>query len=263
MILLYCKNDVNAPKKEEPSSTISGSKFEPPDGECLFILGQANNDYMEAYMNKIQKSPPPAGFAYYTSLSSGAVQNDMPKYKSFLDKYPNTMLQLAIWTGERQWGNPGYYLDDIIKGQYNRNIKGLSQSAKSLLRNYSWPGNVRQLKNAIERAILVDTKEWIEAEQFALDSVRYMSKNTPKASQKVEKKQQSYNKIEIPDAGISLERFEKDIILSALNKANGNLSKAARLLKISRGKLRYRLERLNITQNEIYALKKVHAAVAV
>ena len=131
LILLHCKNNVNEPVPAESPPNISGPLFEPPDGKCLFILGQANNDYMQAYMNTIRKSPPPAGFAYYTSLSDGAVQKDLPRYKSFLEKYPSTMLQLAIWTGERKWGNPGYYLDDILKGKYDRNIKALAEGCKS------------------------------------------------------------------------------------------------------------------------------------
>ena len=71
-----------------------------------------------------------------------------------------------------------------------------------------------------------------------------------------------FNRIEIPDQGISLEKFERDIILSAIDKANGNLSKAARLLKISRGKLRYRLERLDIYQDKILEFKKAYAKTA-
>ena len=66
---------------------------------------------------------------------------------------------------------------------------------------------------------------------------------------------QQFTRIPIPDSGIPLESFERDIILSAVEKAEGNLSKAARLLKISRGKLRYRIERLNITQRDVVTLK--------
>jgi two-component system, NtrC family, response regulator AtoC len=140
---------------------------------------------------------------------------------------------------------------------YGRNIRGLAPSAKEKLTNYSWPGNIRQLKNAIERVVLVENVEWLEEDHFTLDSVRYMPKKkivpekitAPKPSP-------NFNKIEIPDEGISLEKFERDIILSALDKANGNLSKAARLLKISRGKLRYRLERAEISPDEILTYKK-------
>jgi hypothetical protein len=128
-ILTFCKNKVSEPDQDNNSS---GPRFEPPDGECLFILGQANNTAMEAYINEVITLPLPAGFAYYTSLSNGAIQNDMPRYKAFLDKYPNTVLQLAIWTGERQWGPPGYYLKEIIQGRYDMNIDALAYSCQQL-----------------------------------------------------------------------------------------------------------------------------------
>jgi hypothetical protein len=128
-MLTFCKNKVNEPDQD---SAAGGPRFEPRDGECLFILGQASIMYMEAYINEVAGLTIPAGFAFYTSLSNGAVQNDMPRYEAFLDNYPNTVLQLAIWTGERQWGHPGYYLEDIIQGRYDMNINALAYSCQQL-----------------------------------------------------------------------------------------------------------------------------------
>lgn len=136
LLLFACQKHATEPGPAAPNDkepvTNSGPKFEPPDGDCLFILGQADEAYMDAYINKVRKNPQPAGFAFYTSLSNGAVQKDMPRFKAFLEKHPNSVLQLAIWTGERQWGDPGYYLDDIVKGRYDLNIYALSQFCKSL-----------------------------------------------------------------------------------------------------------------------------------
>lgn len=146
--------------------------------------------------------------------------------------------------------------------EYNRNIKGLTPAAEELIKNYSWPGNVRQLKNAIERAILIEAKDWIDVQHFSLDVER--SRERQRRPVKIVQPsfpQLDYNRLEIPDGGISLETFERDIILSALEKARGNLSKAARLLQISRGKLRYRLERLGVMQDDIYLFKRGYAQV--
>ena len=126
LIFTACKSDVSKPVIE-----TGGSGLEPADGKCLFIIGQADSEAMEAYISQVRSTPIPAGFAYYTSLSDGAIQGDMPRYKSFMDKYPNTVLQLAIWTGERRWGEPGYYLDDIVEGRYDLNIIALAQACKS------------------------------------------------------------------------------------------------------------------------------------
>jgi hypothetical protein len=121
-----CKNDVAKPPVQAGSNAL-----EPPDGKCLFIIGQSSNDYMEAYIREVRNTPVPAGFAYYTSLSGRAVQDDIPRYKAFMENYPYTLLQLAIWTGERQWGDPGYYLDEIIRGEHDQNILALAALCKS------------------------------------------------------------------------------------------------------------------------------------
>lgn len=147
------------------------------------------------------------------------------------------------------------YFIQHFNNEYDRQVKGLSPSAKELLFNYSWPGNVRQLKNSLERAILVETDDWIESDHFSLDSERSPVKKQEDIQQEVPKSTLNFNRFEIPEEGISLEEIERDIIMSALNKANGNLSKAARLLRINRGKLRYRLEKLDISVQEFESSK--------
>lgn len=129
-VLLYNCGD-NPSDSNEETITSSGPKFEPADNECLFILGQADEIQMNAYVTEISSPKIPAGFAFYTSLSGNAVQNDLPRYKTFMSNYQNSILQLAIWTGERQWGNPGYYLDQIVKGSYDFNISALASACKN------------------------------------------------------------------------------------------------------------------------------------
>jgi transcriptional regulator with PAS, ATPase and Fis domain len=139
--------------------------------------------------------------------------------------------------------------------EYDREVRGLSPSAVDLIRSYRWPGNIRQLKNAIERAVLVEAEEWIEADHILLDSERDRSKPSSRSEPAAPPLVVSDFRIEIPEEGIALEELERNIILSALTKADGNISKAARLLKINRGKLRYRLERLGIDMPETSLLK--------
>ncbi|HQU73417.1 MAG: hypothetical protein KDI06_20435 [Calditrichaeota bacterium] len=127
---LWCGACSKDPTQPPPDPSAAGS-LAPPDGECLFILGQADETQMRAYLNEVRNEPLPAGFAFYTSLSNGAVQGDLPRYKSFCDDYPNTTLQLAIWTGERQWGDPGYYLDEILSGRYDANISALASACRT------------------------------------------------------------------------------------------------------------------------------------
>jgi DNA-binding NtrC family response regulator len=124
----------------------------------------------------------------------------------------------------------------------------LTPSAINLIRKYPWPGNVRQLQNAIARAMLLETEEWIDSKHLKLDQDNG-SLDIQEELHKNNAVQTSDNKttqFKIPTKGIALEELERKIINSALKKARGNMSHAARLLKISRGKLRYRLEKLGM-----------------
>lgn len=89
---------------------------------------------MEDYLREVKSTPLPAGFAFYTSLSSPQPLNDLVRYSQFLNKYPNTTLQLAIWTGLKDFGSPGYYLDEIVNGEHDENIIDLANACKGIRR---------------------------------------------------------------------------------------------------------------------------------
>jgi len=140
------------------------------------------------------------------------------------------------------------YFINYFNNEYGRQIKGINAGAESLIRKYPWPGNVRQLKNAVERAVLVESKDWIEPSDLFLDLSRSYTTHTTTVTGQV---QRDNRRIEIPTEGVSFENLEREIIMSSLKKANGNLSKAARLLQINRGKFRYRMEKLGIKSEDI------------
>lgn len=111
-----------------------------------------------------------------------------------------------------------------------RGVK-FSDRAMSLMKKYDWPGNIRELQNSIERSLILRKGNIIEPDDI----------NLPKAK--------SSNVVEIPDIppeGVSLEEIEKRLILKALEKSGGNRSQAARLLKIPRHVLIYRLEKFGL-----------------
>ncbi len=138
-----------------------------------------------------------------------------------------------------------HFLESCNK-EYGRQIQGIKPNALEIIQNYPWPGNVRQLKNTIERAVLIESDLWIEEDDLKLDfDLSHVAAKTPSASQTTTQKK-DIMQYHFPTQGIALEDLEKGIINSALSKAGGNLSHAARLLKISRGKLRYRLDKLGI-----------------
>lgn len=132
----------------------------------------------------------------------------------------------------RELGNDiillGEYFIKIYNFEFKKNVKGFTPQAKKHLKEHFWPGNVRELSNCLERALIFAEKEYLEPSDLLI--------YTPPPII-------STQQLQIPLEGISLEEVEKKLIISALEKSNGNKSKAARLLGLSRDTLRYRLEK--------------------
>ncbi len=122
----------------------------------------------------------------------------------------------------------------IEKFQKNVNKKNviLTNPAIEKLLSYSWPGNIRELKNVIERAVILSNTNSINAEDLLIDL-------TENANLK--------NLLDLPDSGIELtkllETLKDNLIEKALAKVGGNQVKAAELLNIPRHVIRYYLEK--------------------
>ena len=122
-----------------------------------------------------------------------------------------------------------YFLQKFNR-ESGKNIKGVSPRAMDMLTNYNWPGNVREVENVIERAVILGSKNTLLPESLPL--------HLKKESDKME--------IHIPPEGIALEKVEKSLIREALKMTKGNQSRAAKLLDISRNTLRYRIRKFGI-----------------
>ncbi len=120
--------------------------------------------------------------------------------------------------------------------KFGSGVNEISQDAIDILQGYSWKGNVRELRNVIERAVLL-----MEPNQKILKAhhISFLSRNIQEASNV------DYL-LKIPPMGIKMEIVLKDLILKTLEITKGNQLKAARILGLSRSKLRYRMEQLGI-----------------
>lgn len=123
---------------------------------------------------------------------------------------------------------------------------GIDATTMSILQAFPWPGNVRELENTIERAVLMH-----DGEVLLPSHINFLAKesihNSPDSSCMVNASQvpvASVNpkSISLPDTSFSLVDYEKAILQAALNKFNGNKSKAAEFLGISRFALHRRLQ---------------------
>jgi DNA-binding NtrC family response regulator len=115
----------------------------------------------------------------------------------------------------------------------HRAMRGFQRDAESMLKSYSWPGNVRELENCIERAVVLSRNDWISAADLLLG---------PRSEEKDGGLQAAVNAYF--DAGQGLDTLERGIILEALKRCGGNLSRAARSLGLSRRTLQYRVEKI-------------------
>lgn len=117
--------------------------------------------------------------------------------------------------------------------------KRLSDDANLALSEYNWPGNVRELRQLIERVIFLTSGSIIGAADL----------NIPQSEKSgISLNKDGIIKIDFPEDGIELESIEKEVILQALISSGGNVSEAARKLKIGREALRYRINKHSISK---------------
>lgn len=121
--------------------------------------------------------------------------------------------------------------------ELGRNIKKVSSEAMSILQDYDFPGNVRELENIVERAVALERSDIILPESLPEEVKRLGGGRIQRG-------------VEIPPEGINMENLmeemEKELLLKSLASAKGVKTKAARLLKLSFRSFRYRLAKYGI-----------------
>ena len=120
-----------------------------------------------------------------------------------------------------------HFADRFAK-DFRKPIARIDEAGYRKLMKYSWPGNVRELRNEIERAVLLSKGKSIGADDFALG-----------------RGHQDNSHLALPTEGIDLEKLEADLIHQALERADNNQSRAAKLLRLSRDAFRYRMQKLD------------------
>ncbi|MDN5848740.1 MAG: sigma-54 dependent transcriptional regulator [Nitrococcus sp.] len=127
-------------------------------------------------------------------------------------------------------------LVEEFNAKAGKRVRVIAQAAWLALERYHWPGNVRELRNSIERCVLLAEDESLPHQWLGLPGTPIPSGND--------------STVHLPlDGSLSLEQMEQRIIESALARADGNVTAAARLLKATRETLRYRIQKYHLTSS--------------
>jgi PAS domain S-box-containing protein len=120
--------------------------------------------------------------------------------------------------------------------KFKRNIEGVTEPAAKLLLYHDWPGNVRELRNAIERAMILEESSLITPASLPI-AISRPDGDAPHDLAAA---------AAVPSDGLSLEDNERSLLVRALEKTNGNQTQAARLLRVTRDTLRYKMKKFSL-----------------
>jgi transcriptional regulator with PAS, ATPase and Fis domain len=184
---------------------IGGSKEIPVD---VRIISATNKDLLKAIEEKVFRND-----LYYRLQV-------IPIYLPALRERKEDILILA------------HHFIGIFTKEFNKPIKGISSLAEKLMVEYNWPGNIRELKNVIERAIILGNDENLLLENLPLEIVAKTSPTMlPVATFK------------LPPEGIDIEEVERELIKQSLEITDWNQSKAAKKLNLGIDAFRYRMKK--------------------
>jgi two-component system response regulator AtoC len=124
-----------------------------------------------------------------------------------------------------------HYFVDAYNTEFRKRVRGVSAGAMRRLEAYGWPGNIRELRNAVERAVLLVEGDELTADQFPVA--------TAAGGHLIEG-------VDLPAKGIDLEQLERSLVVQALERSRWNQTRAAALLGLNRDQIRYRIEKFKL-----------------
>ena len=126
---------------------------------------------------------------------------------------------------------------ELYSRRYSRDFNDVAPEALNLLAAYSWPGNIRELKNSIERICIMHNNPLLLPQHLPEEISNHAKTRTKRVHGSADL-----------ESGLeeAVCRFERELILAALESSGNNVLQAANILKIPRGTLRYKMEKLEI-----------------
>jgi transcriptional regulator with GAF, ATPase, and Fis domain len=120
---------------------------------------------------------------------------------------------------------------DVYNTEFKKKIRGVTPAAMEQITRHPWPGNIRELRNAIERAMLLSDGPMLDTTDFSAGGAVPVRLGAG---------------VELPSGGIDLEQLERSLVVQALERTGWNQTKAATLLGLNRDQIRYRVEKFQL-----------------
>jgi transcriptional regulator with GAF, ATPase, and Fis domain len=123
-----------------------------------------------------------------------------------------------------------FYID-AYNVEFKKKVRGVTTDAMKRLNAYGWPGNIRELRNAVERAMLLSESDTLTADDFTLGGAAAAPLS---------------DRVALPASGIDLEQLERSLVVQALERTGWNQTRASALLGLNRDQIRYRIEKFHL-----------------
>ncbi len=127
--------------------------------------------------------------------------------------------------------------------QFRKELGGepaaVTPAAMAILQAYGWPGNVRELRNVLERALLLGSEARIDVADLP-----------PDLRPRLEMQPNGRRLLRLPPEGLDFELLEKDLVVQALEYADGNQTRAGHYLGMNRDQIRYRMKKFGLSLSE-------------
>ena len=120
-----------------------------------------------------------------------------------------------------------------LNSKLNKEVSGVSELVIKAMQKYAWPGNIRELKNMLERSMIFARNKELSKSDFPVELFL-----GPEGDQE--------HPFPLPAEGINFEVLERSLVLQALERAGGNQAKAGRLLNFTRDQMRYRVKQFGL-----------------
>ncbi len=142
-----------------------------------------------------------------------------------------------------------YFIREFNR-EFKKEVQGVEPAALAVMQAYHWPGNVREMKNVVERAMLLADGGRLTVRSLPAEIREAAASGPPAAVSGEGVEREEGPVVRLGEGGVDLKQVERQLVEQAIEKAQGNQSRAAELLGITRDQLRYRVQKFGLRSSK-------------